>query len=150
RSRSLLVLGSAYLFTSFMAVAHALTFPGLFSETGLLSGPQTTAWMYMFWHSGFSPLLILYARIKDSPSVVGRPQRALLVSLGVVVLATIGFTLLATAGHALLPEIMSGNGYRPLLPFVVGAVWALSMLALAVLWWHRPHTVLDLWLMVVM
>jgi hypothetical protein len=33
---------------------HALSFPGLFSPRGLLgAGPQTTAWLYMFWHGGF-------------------------------------------------------------------------------------------------
>src|SRR5438067_11917833 len=36
RSRSLLVLACGYLFTSAIAAAHALTFPGLFSASGLL------------------------------------------------------------------------------------------------------------------
>jgi hypothetical protein len=44
RTRSLLVLASGYLFTAAMIVPHALTFPGLFSPTGLLdAGPQSTA-----------------------------------------------------------------------------------------------------------
>src|SRR5262249_9276523 len=52
RSKALLVLASGYLFTACMAVAHALTFPGLFTSTGLLgAGPQSTAWLYMFWHA---------------------------------------------------------------------------------------------------
>ncbi len=33
---------------------------------------------------------------------------------------------------------------------VVSAVWLLSLAALLVLWWRRPHSVLDVWLMVVM
>jgi hypothetical protein len=33
---------------------------------------------------------------------------------------------------------------------VIGTVWGLSMVALWVLWRRRPHSVLDLWLMVVM
>jgi len=33
---------------------------------------------------------------------------------------------------------------------VVSSVWALSLLAVVVLWRRRPHSVLDLWLMVVM
>ena len=46
-SRALLVLASGYLFTALMTVAHALTFPGLFTPTGLLgAGPQSTAWLY--------------------------------------------------------------------------------------------------------
>src|SRR5262245_17536235 len=49
RSRALCVLACGYLFTALMTVAHALTFPGLFSPTGLLgAGPQSTAWLYMF------------------------------------------------------------------------------------------------------
>src|SRR5258708_15331 len=59
RSRAVLWLASGYLFTALMAVVHALTFPELFSPTGLLgAGPQTTAWLYMFWHAGF-PLAVI-------------------------------------------------------------------------------------------
>src|ERR1044072_6252685 len=51
RSKSVLVLASAYLFSGMMAVAHALSFPGLFIEGGLFgAGPQTTAWLYFLWH----------------------------------------------------------------------------------------------------
>ena len=50
----MLLLASGYLFTAVMAAGHALSFPGLFSPTGLLgSGPQSTAWIYMAWHAGF-------------------------------------------------------------------------------------------------
>src|SRR3981081_3304578 len=61
RSRALLVLAGGYLFTATITVAHALTFPGLFSPTGLLgAGPQSTAWL-MFWHGGFPLFVIAYA-----------------------------------------------------------------------------------------
>src|SRR5260221_4177769 len=79
RSRALLVLASGYLLTAFMAVAHALTFPGLFSPTGLLgAGPQSTAWLYMFLHGGFPLLVIAYALLKgearDVPGKRGRER----------------------------------------------------------------------------
>ncbi|HXE37796.1 MAG TPA: MASE4 domain-containing protein, partial [Azonexus sp.] len=49
-SRSLFVLGCGYLFAAAMTTAHTLTFPGLFAPGGLLgAGPQSTAWLYMFW-----------------------------------------------------------------------------------------------------
>lgn len=49
RQRALVALAAGYLFTALMAIAHALTFPGLFAAGGLLAaGPQTTAWLYMF------------------------------------------------------------------------------------------------------
>src|SRR5438128_6035160 len=66
KSRALLLLASGYLFTAFIAVAHALTFPGLFTPTGLLgAGPQSTAWLYLFWHSVFPLLVVAYALLKD-------------------------------------------------------------------------------------
>jgi len=43
RSRALLLLASAYLFTAIVAIAHTFSFPGLFSTQGLGAGPQTTA-----------------------------------------------------------------------------------------------------------
>src|SRR3954471_17758848 len=66
RSRALLVLAGGYLFTALIAIAHALTFPGLVTPAGLLgAGPQTTAWLYMFWHGVFPACVIAYALLKD-------------------------------------------------------------------------------------
>ena len=49
RWRSLLVLASGYLFTALIAIPYALTFPGLFSPTGLLGATyQTAGWLYLF------------------------------------------------------------------------------------------------------
>lgn len=62
RSRALLSLAAGYLFDSFMVVSHALSFPGVFSPTGLMgAGPQTTAWLYFFWHAGFPLFVMVYA-----------------------------------------------------------------------------------------
>jgi hypothetical protein len=98
RSRALLALATGYVFTAFLAIVHMLSFPGLFSPTGLLgAGPQTTAWLYMFWHG-----------------------------------------------------VMVGNHYTTALIWVIGTVWAANVVALVVLWRRRPHSVLDLWMMVVL
>ena len=67
RSLAILMLASGYLFASFIVVAHTLTFPGLFSPTGLLgAGPQSTAWLYFFWHLGFAAAVLLFACTKDN------------------------------------------------------------------------------------
>ncbi|HET6839401.1 MAG TPA: MASE4 domain-containing protein [Bradyrhizobium sp.] len=43
RARALFVLASGYLFTAFVAISHELSFPHVFSPTGLLgAGPQIT------------------------------------------------------------------------------------------------------------
>src|SRR2546422_10452951 len=111
RSRALLVLASGYLFPAVMAVSHMLTFPGLFAPTGLLgAGPQSTAWLYMFWHGGFPFLVIAYARLKnearDTAEPRGRACIAGLSSVAAVLVAVVGLTLLATAGQSWLPAVM--------------------------------------------
>jgi Membrane-associated sensor, integral membrane domain len=56
KSASLLILCCGYLFNTLIIICHALTFPGVFTPSGLLgAGPQTTAWLYLFWHGGFPP-----------------------------------------------------------------------------------------------
>ncbi|HEU4371331.1 MAG TPA: MASE4 domain-containing protein [Methylomirabilota bacterium] len=155
RSRGLLVLATGYLFTALMAIAHMLTFPGLFTPSGLLgAGPQSTAWLYMFWHAGFPLLVIAYAVAEDQEHRTnpprGRAPVAILASVAVVIAVAAGVVLLATAGQDTLPAIMQGNHYTSAMIIVVSSVWVLSLLALVVLWRRRPHSVLDLWLMVVM
>ena len=154
QSRGLLALATAYLFAAFTAFAHMLSFPGLFAPTGLLgAGPQSTAWLYMFWHAGF-PLLVAVYAVLDRKEASLRPARRPLVPLVVgwiaaTLLVVAGLTSLATAGHASLPSIMQGNRYTPTMIGVVSAVWATTLIALFFLWRRRPRTVLDLWLIVV-
>src|SRR5665213_2624795 len=155
RSRALLVLACGYLFTALITPAHMLTFPGLFSPTGMLGAdPQSTAWLYMFWHGVFPITVIAYALVKGATRAIGLPHTsagfAFLVGIVSVVAAVVTLTSFATIGHTLLPSIMRGNNYTPVMIFVVSTVWILSAVAVLVLWVRRPHTVLDLWLMVVM
>ena len=153
RLRGLLFLASGYLFTALLAVVHALTFPGLFASTGLLgAGPQTTAWLYMFWHAGFPMLVIAYVWAgRDHGAPMGRGPSIMMLSSIFAVFATVAaLTFVATAGHDQLPGIMRRNAYTPVMSFVVTCVWLVSAAALLVLWRRRSPTVLDLWLMVVM
>jgi PAS domain S-box-containing protein len=155
RSRALLALAAGYLFSALMIVPHALTFPGLFVPAGLLgAGPQSTAWIYMFWHAGFPLAVIAYALLKgrdDGPGkLTASTRHVLTLTIAAAAAAVVALTLLATPGKDFLPAIMSGNGYTSALIFVISAVWALSLIALVLLWARRTHTVLDLWLMVVM
>src|SRR5674476_137844 len=45
---------------------------------------------------------------------------------------------------------MSAGHYTSTMIGVVSAVWSLSLAALLVLWFRRPHSVIDIWLMVVL
>ncbi|HUN44477.1 MAG TPA: MASE4 domain-containing protein [Acetobacteraceae bacterium] len=153
RSRALLVLASGYLFCALVEIAHALSYPGVFSQSGLLgAGPQSTAWLYMFWHGGFPLAVVGYALLKTRPAGVVRHAAgtAVVASAVVVTLLVVALTVLATHGEASLPPIMAGSHYASAMIFVVGTVWGLSLLGLAVLLLRRPYAVLDLWLMAVM
>ena len=151
RSAALMALGAAYLFCACIAVAHALSFPGLFAPGGVIGGgAQTTAWLYMFWHAGFPLLVIAYAGLKGAAPLRADPTLAIGVIVVGVLAATLGLTALASAGDAVLPAVMQDNGYAPAMMFVVASVWLLSAVALGVLFFRRPYTVLQLWVMVVL
>ncbi|WP_179405300.1 sensor histidine kinase [Burkholderia guangdongensis] len=155
RSTALLVLAGGYLFASTMAAAHTLSFPGLFSATGLLgAGQQSTAWLYMFWHGGFPLAVGGYALLSRDASGArmraGGPGWPILMCVAGALLATVALTLLATAGGAMLPALMTGNRMLPSVTGVVTAVWLLNLAALGILWRRRPRSVLDLWITVVL
>jgi len=108
RSRRVLLLATGYAFTAFIAVPHTLTFPGLLDATGWLgAGPQTTAWLYMFWHGGFPLFVIGYALYGDAAPLRMRTGLAALVAMASVAMAVAALTYLATAGGNLLPPIMA-------------------------------------------
>ncbi len=118
RLRALLVLASGFLFTAFITVAHALTFPGVFAPTGLLgAGPQSAAWLYVFWHGGFPLFVIAYALLKDERrepvGSSGLPRSragvAIFFSVAAVLLVVCGLTFFATAGRGALPAILEGS-----------------------------------------
>jgi PAS domain S-box-containing protein len=154
RTRALLVLSTGYLFTAAAAMVHALTFPSLFAPAGLFgAGPQTTAWLYMIWHGGFPIFVLVYAWLKDTDGGVridGPVRRAILGSvLGTV--ATIAvFAWIVTAKHDLLPVLLRDGHFTPAQIVVISFVWSLSFAALIALWFRRRHSVIDVWLMVVM
>jgi PAS domain S-box-containing protein len=154
RSRALLLLASGYLFTAIAAMVHALSFPGLFAPGGLLgAGTQTTVWLYMVWHGGFPLLVLGYAGLKardNGMRMHGAPGTAILLSVAAVVVAMTAFTAFVTVGHDFLPVLLKNGHYTPVMLGVVATVWCLSLAALAVLWFRKPHSVLDIWLMVVL
>lgn len=159
RSPELLILAAGYLFTATVTMAYALIFPGLFAPAGLLgSGAQTSSAMFMFWHAGFPLLPIAFARSKRRHAAPGAPAHWLQGKARWPILSVIGgmlalvsaFTAVATLGHDLLPVFLRGNQTTELGRWVLIGIWLLSLLALWTLWRSKPHSVLDVWLLVVM
>ena len=58
--------------------------------------------------------------------------------------------MVVTVGHDFLPILLKDGHYTPVMLGVVSTVWWLSLAALAVLSFRKPHSVLDIWLMVVL
>ncbi len=157
RSRGLLILASGYLFSACMAIAHGLSFPGLFAPTGALgAGSQTTAWLYFLWHAAFPLFVIAYCQMKTSddaqivspgPSTLSQRRNILMAILGVLA-CCVSLVVLTTWGHDALPVIMRGNTDDPRKLSVAAVTWCISFLALTQLWRRRDYSMLDLWLMV--
>jgi signal transduction histidine kinase len=155
RSRGLLVIASAYLFTGLMAVSFALTFPGQFPPDSFLgAGLQTSAWIYNVWHYGFPLGLIVYAiSLREKPaSKPSRVSASFAITCSSLTVIGIVFTLiwLVTAGEGLLPRLFLDPIHpTPLARIVTSLNTAVCLVAL-VLMNRRRRSVLDLWLTVVL
>jgi signal transduction histidine kinase len=154
RTRRLDILAGGYLLTALIMIPHALTFPGVFSETGLLgAGPQSAAWLYIGWHAVLPVTIILFGlRSYDIINVAAKVsvrwpiQMASLMAVGGVVI----MTALATWGHTWLPQLLEGDHYTPAARVAVGVLLGLPLVALIILARRKHRSVLDEWLMVVM
>ncbi len=156
RSRAVLALACGYLFNTFMIVAHALSFPGLFLEPGLLSvGSQTTPWLYVFWHGGFPLFVLAYALLRNDGAALdkirGDTGRTVALSIVSVAACAALLVILSTLGMDLLPVVNRGDDYALLISTGVSpTVATLSIVALLALFRQRTPSVIDLWLRVVM
>ena len=156
RSRALFVLACGYLFDALIIIPHALTFPDVFSASGLFgAGSQSTAWLYVIWHGGFPLFVLAYALLRTDDgkrdTLPGKPATAIALAVAVLVAAVCGVTVLTTAGMDLLPVLIRNGNFSPLITTGTSPiVWTLSLMALVALWWRKRKTVLELWLMVVM
>jgi signal transduction histidine kinase len=156
RRWALLVLASGYLFTALIVIPHALTFPGLFTPTGLLgAGLQSNVWLYIFWHAASPLVVFVYALFKDADGgTTGKsrfqPGTAVSFNVTVVIALVGGMTWVATAEESFLPRMFldySRVDHTPALIFS-GVMVSLEAAALVLLWIRR-RSLLDLWLMVV-
>lgn len=149
----LLVVACAYLFNTILIVVHALTFPGVFAAGGLLgAGPQTTAWLYVFWHGGFALGVLLYALIALKGDVImPRTSATIFAAIVTTIAVAAGLAAYSTLGHAYLPTIMDGPRYTMAISKGISpSICLISLIALSLLWKARKRSTLDLWLIVVM
>jgi hypothetical protein len=116
RSPRLLILANGYLFFSgLIAIPHALTFPGAFTPTGLLgAGLQSTPWLFVLWHFGFSATVLAYACLKDKEHVENATHHSAAPGIYRSVIGVVGlvcvFTLGITVDEKFVPRLFSQRG----------------------------------------
>ncbi len=156
RSWALLIVAAGYVFDGLMVIPHALTFPGAFTASGLLgAGPQTTAWLYEFWHLGFPLCVLTYALLVRHrfDRFSGSAWIGMAGACAASAALTAGLTLLTIVGHDWLPILVRRIGDANTNTIGIGVapgVWLVTLGALIVLWHRSVPTVLELWLMVVL
>ena len=151
RSRALLLLACGYVFTALMTLVHLLTFPGVFAPAGLLGGgPQTTAYLFVFWHTGFPLAVIGYALSKRRAPAPAAAELPVARAMVLVLLAVAALSILAIAGNDLFPPLLAGDKYSS--SFNIGRYgqWVITAVAILVVLRSKPHSVLDHWLLVVL
>jgi signal transduction histidine kinase len=156
RSRAILVIASGYLFSALMLIPFALVFPGVFAPgPGLLGGVQSTSWLWCFGHVGFPLFTIGYALLKKDTNSSGGFWRGTMraqISLSVALTAAIVCVaaLFFIVGEAILPRVAFDYGhFTDLWPYLIGAPVAFANVSAFIILWGRRHSMLDLWLIVV-
>jgi signal transduction histidine kinase len=153
-SRAIFALAVGYLFVGLLAIPWALTFPGVFTPSGLLGAElQTTASIASIRRIGFPLFVLAYALLKDaepdSRDVHGSARTAVFWGVTGVVLAVCGLTWLIVTNDEALPTLMTDSMQTSALWLYVPASSVLLYLAALGALWIRRWSVLDLWLMVV-
>jgi signal transduction histidine kinase len=152
-SRAMAALASGYLLTGLLMVPYSLTFPGAFSQSGLLGADlDSPVWLFLIWHAAPPITVIVYILLKDAGPIIPTTPK----SLRRVIIRCIVATIAAASGLAWF-AIAQHNALPPLQDDITrgGALWhrliplapTLNAVALAMLW-QRRGSVLDLWLLV--
>ena len=151
RSEALLHLGASCLYTSGVLALQFLSFTGAFVDnSALIGGPQTTSWLWLFWHAGPAIGILFYSRSErhHPGKIVGNPRRAILQTLITLFVALAATALLVTTFHDWLPILdVNGNYRRIISTGVAPALQVLLIISLALLWQaNNFRNVLHLWL----
>ena len=149
RDLKLALLAIAYAFAALTQMLYVLTFPGIFSATGLLgAGLQTASWFYIVSQVGFGLLLIA---VGFAARRGWRMSRNGVRMLGLaILLATVGFAIVVTLGRDIIPAGNDGAAFTPFWRQVVAPVVAAEMLLAVFIVANGLQTVTQVWLGIVL
>ena len=120
--QALAILGLAYVATAILLLVYVLTFPRVFSATGLLgAGAQSAAFLHVCWHLLFCVVVICYVMVERRASAT-RPRFFVRYMAVSVAAALLGIIAAATLGHDLLPPLVERGRATPFSSNVVSPV----------------------------
>ena len=150
----LLVLASGFLFTALIFVPFLLTFPGVFTPSGLLgAGLQTASTFSLCLHVGIWIFLIAAICIRPIlPQTPGEGPRTGPGTMALGVLLVTALVCLLTwailANDKMLPAFFIDNfEFHRSIGSILGLIIVLNLIALFLLW-AKGRSMLDLWLTV--
>jgi len=153
RNRSLAYVGAAYLLSGLLVIPYLLTFPNVFSPTGLFgANEQTALTIWAIWHLSFPSLVIMYVLVDQK---FGGQQLSAQTSRKIVGGVVLVCALAATAvfyltAHFrdLLPTFVLDGHFTAATQFgLLPTICALDIMALSLLIrTMRGRTVTPLWL----
>ena len=155
-SLSICLLAGGALYTTAIILLQLLSFPGVVAGGRVLgSGPDTTTWLWTFWHLGPPTCALAYGLTIRGGKPVSVSQNGLATASLVTVLSALALAALsaavATTGLPWLPHQVTGDDYSALTTSGVGpAIQALTVVALIAVWRASTgrRTVLELWIIV--
>ena len=152
----LLVMTAGTLYTALIILLQLLSLPGIAGPGRLLGhGPETTTWLWTFWHLGPPVCAVVYAMAPRQGSTSGQwsghRSIGLPIAFGLAIVAAALAAAAATVGLRWLPHQVTGDDYSALTTSGIGPiVYVLTAGALALVWFRttRHRSVLELWIAV--
>src|SRR5262249_4862667 len=112
---SLLILGSAFLYSALTVVPHTLTYPGavLTDQTLVGGSQQATGYIFVSWIVGFALLtfvsVLFEARASRNQFALVRVDRAICAAVGAVSVVVLSVTLIAILLGDHLPALIKDS-----------------------------------------
>ncbi len=149
RDLKLALLAIAYAFAALTQALYVLTFPGVFSDNGLLgAGLQTASWFYIAANVGFATFLIAEGIAARRGWRLSRNGVRVL-AIGTL-FAIAGFAVVVTLGHDVIAGANDGRAFTALWRRIVVPVVAAEMLLAAGIVANGLQTVTQVWLGIVL
>jgi signal transduction histidine kinase len=152
---ALLHLSASYLYTAGILVMQFLSFPGAFIKNGqVFGGPQTTIWLWVFWHVGPALGVLSYAWTEyRHPALTAANYKAAVLRTAIGLFCALGATaLLVTVFHDQLPVLDLNGDFKRITSTGIAPGLEIILAAALVCLWRAGgfRNVVHVWLGIVL